>query len=170
MSEHNDIKQMLSLYIDGELTPQEQEAVKERIASDPVWQKYYQEMSKLSFALRNWPDEELSPDLEQTIRIKITKKREDEKMRTRNHIISVGVGASAAVAIVVLTVVMQGPLSRHTTQLARIDADKESPAAPAAVAQPTTQLAMLEEQSYRMKSPQVKKEMEALQKPAEIGA
>jgi hypothetical protein len=61
------MKQIISAYIDGELSADEAKKVASLIDSDPAYKQYADELKKISSSLQTWNDEPLSPDLERKI-------------------------------------------------------------------------------------------------------
>ena len=67
MNNHEEQKKLISSYIDGATTQEEDKLVTDHILECKSCQTYYQELVKLSSTLQSWNDEELSPYLEQKI-------------------------------------------------------------------------------------------------------
>jgi len=95
---NDELKQLISVYIDGEATPQEEDIVLNALKESQVLRDFYNDLLAMRQSLQQWPDDSLSPDLEQTIRKKITK-QEEQKMKTPRWI---PMGATIAVAVLVL--------------------------------------------------------------------
>lgn len=73
---HEEIKILLSAYIDGEVTPSEKDIVENHLASCPSCQKDYDEFKKVSSSLKRWPQERLSPDVELDIKGRLAQTKE----------------------------------------------------------------------------------------------
>ncbi len=78
---HEEIKILISAYIDGEVTPSEKDIVENHIVSCPSCQKEFDEFKKVSASLKRVPQERLSPDVELNIkgRLASTKEKTMEK-------------------------------------------------------------------------------------------
>jgi len=106
MVEHDSIRQLISLYFDGEASPEEVETVKAHIKECVDCARYYQDLSKLSKSLQSWTDESLSPDLEQKINQSfLTLKQEEHKMKTQTPLFRAGVGGGVLVTLLVTILV-----------------------------------------------------------------
>lgn len=83
MLEHEQIRELISLYFDNETNPQEKDVVEEHILGCESCKQYYQQLSKLHHSLLSVPDQDLSPDLEQKINRQLStlRHREEEKMK-----------------------------------------------------------------------------------------
>ncbi len=79
MIDHENLRQLLCAYSDQEVSPQEKKIVEEHLVSCSSCQSYFRQLKKIFATLTLWPDEELSPDLEQ----KIQKKWEQDKISQR---------------------------------------------------------------------------------------
>src|SRR6185503_3486391 len=78
---HEEIKILISAYIDGEVTPSEKDIVEDHLTSCPSCQKDFGEFKKVSLSLKRVPQERLSPDVELNIkgRLASTKEKTMEK-------------------------------------------------------------------------------------------
>ncbi len=104
MIEHEDIKILISAYIDGENTPEENLKVKEHLKTCISCQKYFKELARLSPVLQKWPDENLSPDLEQKLNKTFFKdSKEGQTMKRTTKILTMS-GSGILVAVLVLMV------------------------------------------------------------------
>jgi len=99
----DELKQLISIYVDGEATPEEEGIVLNALKDSAELRAYYQDLLSLSASLQEWPEENLSPDLEQTITKDISK-QEASKMKKSTFI---PVGATIAVAVLVLVMGQQ---------------------------------------------------------------
>ncbi len=108
MNKHENIRQFISLYFDGEASAQEKETVEAHIKECASCQKYYQDLSKLSSSLQSWNNETLSPDLEQKINQDFLKlKQEEQKMKNKTPLFKASVGGGVVVTILLLVLSMQ---------------------------------------------------------------
>ncbi len=73
---HEEIKILLSAYLDGEVTPSEKDLVEDHLASCASCQKEFVEFKKISSSLKRWPQERLSPDVELNIKARLGKNKE----------------------------------------------------------------------------------------------
>lgn len=64
---HEDWKQLVSAYIDDELTPEERDTVNDHLVDCPACQKYLKELQVLSRNIKSLNNQSLSPDLEQRL-------------------------------------------------------------------------------------------------------
>ncbi|MCR4337731.1 MAG: von Willebrand factor type A domain-containing protein [Candidatus Omnitrophica bacterium] len=119
-----ELKQLISLYMDGETTPEETQIVEEALSKDASLKKYYEDIRKVSNSLQSWKDESLSPDLEQKIRRSTThhQNREDFSMKKFSNWIPVAVGMS--VFVVVLGLMLGVQTSRQLAQMKIRDASQ----------------------------------------------
>lgn len=98
-----ELKQLISIYIDGQATPEQEDIVLHALKDSDALRSYYQDLLALSASLQEWPEENLSPDLEQTIHHVISK-QEKTKMKKSTVI---PIGATIAVAVMVLVIGQQ---------------------------------------------------------------
>lgn len=96
----NELKQLVSIYVDGEATPEQEDIILNALKDSEELRTYYQDLLAMSASLQEWPEENLSPDLEQTVR-KYISKQEEKKMK-KSTLIPVG----ATVMVAVLALVM----------------------------------------------------------------
>lgn len=94
------IKELISSYIDGFVTPEEKKQVEDLIINSKEWQEYYKELTRLSTTLKRWPDEEVSADMAN----KIQKTLLDDKLRegsdmNRKTMLTLGGGVLATMAV-----------------------------------------------------------------------
>jgi hypothetical protein len=68
MFNHARMKQLISAYIDGEVSAKEKMLVEEHLRNCVQCKQYWESLQKVSIHLKHWNDEEISPDLEQGIR------------------------------------------------------------------------------------------------------
>lgn len=106
MVEHEDIRQLISLYFDGEASPEETQVVKVHINECEDCAQYFQDLFKLSNSLKSWNNESLSPDFEQKINQSFLKlKQEEQKMKNKTPLFKAGVGGGALVALILTVLV-----------------------------------------------------------------
>jgi len=67
MENHQEWKQLLSAYFDGELSPEEKDRVNDHLVDCPACQKYLKELRSLSVNIKKLKTENLSPDLEERL-------------------------------------------------------------------------------------------------------
>ena len=67
MTKHKEFEQLISCYIDGELSNPESTRVEAHLKTCADCRAYMQSIQTISTKLMSWPDEDLSPDLEQKI-------------------------------------------------------------------------------------------------------
>ncbi|MBF0523224.1 MAG: von Willebrand factor type A domain-containing protein [Candidatus Omnitrophica bacterium] len=105
MNNREDLKQLISAYIDGETTPEEKERVETLLATDAEAKKYYNNLKNLSSSLRTWSNEALSPDLEQKLNKDYLSQKIEEgramKAKTKR---TVAVASTVLIALVVFSV------------------------------------------------------------------
>lgn len=104
MNEHEDFKQLISSFIDGQLGEEEQGKVKEHLKTCDSCRKYAAELQQVSSFLREWPDESLSPDLEQKIHTTLHKQisKEGQTMKRSTKFITIGGGGIIAAVLVAM--------------------------------------------------------------------
>ncbi|HBG60238.1 MAG TPA: hypothetical protein DDX37_00120 [Candidatus Omnitrophica bacterium] len=103
MTEHIEYKKIISIYFDGEATPQEKTIIEKHISECEDCRKYHEELHKLSKKIKKWGNESLSPDLEQKINsnmINITN-REVKKMKTPSSMLKTSVGGGVVVTLLI---------------------------------------------------------------------
>ena len=100
---HDELKILLSAYIDGEVTPSEKDLVENHLVSCQSCQKDFDEFKKVSSSLKRWPQERLSPDVELNIKARLakTKERTMEKQE-------LSIQWSAVVGVVVIVTLFAG--------------------------------------------------------------
>ena len=101
MRDHEQIKQLISVYFDGAATPEEEKIVLGHLKDCASCRKYWQEVKSISSSLKDLPQENLSPDLEQKInkKIKEVQDREEQKMKKKSYV-GLGVGAGVVTFVV----------------------------------------------------------------------
>ncbi|MCK5215208.1 MAG: von Willebrand factor type A domain-containing protein [Candidatus Omnitrophica bacterium] len=106
MRDHEQIKQLISVYFDGAATPEEERIVLAHLKDCESCRKYWQEVKSISSSLKELPQEDLSPDLEQKInkKIRAVQDREEQKMKKKSYV-GLGVGAGVVSFIVCLLVI-----------------------------------------------------------------
>ena len=89
MITHSQIKRLISAYIDGEGTQYEKDLVVKHVKKCKSCEKYLQELKNISTSLRQWKDQDLSPDLEQKIHLTLlsNKEKEGEKMKRKRQLV-----------------------------------------------------------------------------------
>ncbi len=97
MTDHIKMQELISAWLDGEVTPSERAEVEQHIKECPACAKLAQEWRTLSSSLKKWPDEVLSPDLEQKIQQRLRHpKSKEESMETQKL-----VGIALTICIVI---------------------------------------------------------------------
>src|SRR3569623_804794 len=95
---HEDIKILISAYVDGEVTPSEKNIAQEHLSSCVECQKEFKAYKAMSSSLSKWSNESLSPDQEIKIQKRFLQRR--EPMFT--------IRSSAVLACVVILFVIAG--------------------------------------------------------------
>jgi Ca-activated chloride channel homolog len=85
---HEEIKILISAYIDGEVTPSEKNVVEEHLSTCVSCQKDYKMYMAMSSSLSKWSDETLSPDEE--IKVQRSFQQRREPMFTKRTILTIG--------------------------------------------------------------------------------
>ena len=85
---HEDIKILISAYIDGEVTPSEKNIVEEHLSSCTFCQQDYKKYMAMSSSLSKWSDETLSPD--ETINVQRSFEQRREPMFTKRTVMALG--------------------------------------------------------------------------------
>ena len=103
MTDHTKYKQLISVYFDGEATPQDKTIIEKHLSECKECSKYYKELHKLSSSIKKWSNESLSPDLEQKINSNMLNiaNREDKKMKTSSTIFKTSVGGGVVVTLLI---------------------------------------------------------------------
>ncbi len=102
MSEHEKYEILISAFIDGEATPDEEILVKEHVAQCASCRMLLESANKLSSLLKRWHDETLSPDLERKLSQNL-QNQEEKKMNTKISMIKVSVGISTVIIVLLAT-------------------------------------------------------------------
>jgi len=108
MFKHKNFKEMFSAYLDGELTPQEQQAAIEHLEQCASCRKEFNALQRLERSLKSWKDQDLSLDLEQMIeRNYLPKKNKKEvaKMKSPKKLF-VGVTSGALAILLAFGIVL----------------------------------------------------------------
>ena len=105
MENHNDLRQLISVYHDGEATAAESKIVEQHIQECAECKKYLQELQKLSSSLKEWNAENLSLDLEQKINKRFLDLKSKEESHMKSNISVVTIGATG-VALILFAVVL----------------------------------------------------------------
>lgn len=108
MTEHIKIRELISADYDGQAAAEEKQLIEQHLKDCPECRKYAEGFPKLSAALQAWPNDDLSPDLEQKIqgRLQRMKLKEGTEMKMKPGLVAVG-GGGLIVAFLVLVVSMQ---------------------------------------------------------------
>ena len=85
---HEEIKILISAYLDGEVTPSEKTIVEEHLSSCQSCQKDYRSYQAMSSSLSKWSDETLSPD--ESIKIQKSFEKRRESMFTKRNAVILG--------------------------------------------------------------------------------
>ena len=78
---HEEIKILISAYLDGEVTPSEKTIVQEHLSSCESCQKDYKKYQAMSSSLSKWSDETLSPDEEINVQKRFDPRRESMSIK-----------------------------------------------------------------------------------------
>ena len=105
MADHIELRQLISAYVDGEISPAEQKLAERHIQECPDCRKYFHELQKISLSLKQWIDEDPSPDLQQKIQIDLLKKRSEEGLRMENTKKLFRISVTGGVLATVITMV-----------------------------------------------------------------
>ncbi len=107
MTDHIKIQELISAGYDGQASAEEKQVMEQHLKDCSECRKYAEGFPKISATLHAWPDENLSPDLEQKIqgRLQRMKLREGSQMKTKSRVMAVG--SSLVVAFLVLVVSLQ---------------------------------------------------------------
>ena len=113
---HLKIKKLISAYIDKEIAEKDRLFVEEHLKICPKCSSYYKQMQKLSSVLNAYESQEVSPDLEQRIRVNFlgNKNKEVDKMSKKRFLIGASSGALAILLMFVLVGSLQNYLKRST--------------------------------------------------------
>lgn len=99
MNEHEQFEILISAYIDGETTPEEEQQIRAHINECVECRSLLENTQKISSLLKTWKDEFLSPDLEQKIQNQFP--NQEEKKMGKNFLhMKVGVGVVLVVLVV----------------------------------------------------------------------
>ncbi|MDE2028269.1 MAG: DUF4349 domain-containing protein [Candidatus Omnitrophica bacterium] len=93
---HEEIKILISSYIDGEVTPSQKDIVEAHLASCAECQKDLKAYKAVVSSLSKWPDERLSPDEEINMQKRMTQRREPMSRNTM-----MALGTTLALTIIV---------------------------------------------------------------------
>jgi len=104
MIDHEKIKILLSADFDGEISDQERMLIDDHIKECKDCKNYTNEINKLSNTVKNWTDEDLSPDLDMKIRRNLleTSPREVPKMKNMNTYKRVGLVVATVLIVISL--------------------------------------------------------------------
>jgi len=109
MFKHAEFRKIISSYIDGEVTQRERDMVAKHMEECRACKRYHDELKISRGYLRDWKDEELTPDLEVRIRNSFLGSRHKKggiKMKARRSII-IGVGSLGLAAVLALVITGQ---------------------------------------------------------------
>lgn len=105
MADQEYLKQLISAYLDGETTPEENRLVEEHLAKDASLKKYFQDLQDLSSTLKSWNEEDPSPDLEQKMNRALQQAPVKEGKPMNNKVSSpMKIAATLAMALIVTSV------------------------------------------------------------------
>ncbi|MFA5060145.1 MAG: von Willebrand factor type A domain-containing protein [Candidatus Omnitrophota bacterium] len=102
MIEHKKIQELISSYVDGEVSGQEKTLVEEHIKNCSMCMKQYNQLKRISHSLKSWPDENISPDLEQKIQKNLLDKKEREGSIMRNNKRWASIASTVTIVLVLL--------------------------------------------------------------------
>jgi len=105
MSEELRIKELISRYVDGEVTPEEKKMVEKYIKESPEYHAYYQKLKKLDHVLNQNTFEGTSPDWENQIQSSLLKdeKALTDQQKKRNSLFKMGVGGVLVTIMTLIT-------------------------------------------------------------------
>lgn len=112
MNEDMKIKELLSRYADGEVTPEEKEIAEKYIKESPEYSAYYQKLKKLDGVLNQNPFEPPSPDWESQIRSSLINGGEKQADKPRGKRLLLRAGISGAL-VSILTLVAFSTYTFH---------------------------------------------------------
>lgn len=119
MTDHIKIKQLLSVYFDGETSLDESKFIEDHIKTCSGCRKQLGDFKKLSGLFQSCDNEELSPDLDQTIRRHLREDSGKEKImeivKPKNRLLKYGFGAGVALSVILAMIFMQN-YSQRTMQ------------------------------------------------------
>ena len=109
-------KEMISRYIDKEVTSQEKETIERLLKEDKALYAYYEQMKQLDKVLNDHSVEETSSDWERKVRASfdVTSIKEEQPMRT-NYLSKVSIGAGVLATLFVCFLMLQ-TYSQRTLQ------------------------------------------------------
>jgi len=102
MNEQADMKELISRYVDDQVTDEERKIVEKYLKTDQLSKQYYEQLKGLSATLKEWKDENISPDLEQKIKKALGKETVLRKSPSSLSRVNVGMGALVAILLVVI--------------------------------------------------------------------
>jgi len=102
MNEQADMKELISRYVDDQVTDEEKRIVEKYLKTDKLSKQYYDELKGLSATLREWKDESISPDLEQKITKVLGKEPIFAKSPSSLSRVNVGMGALVVILLGVI--------------------------------------------------------------------
>jgi Ca-activated chloride channel family protein len=106
MAEHNELRLLINAYHDGEILSIDKDRVEAHLAVCPDCRKYRRQLENLSAALKTWPDEGLSMDLEQKIKSQAAGNRIPDRSSIKERFPYMALSA-AALCLVILSVSFQ---------------------------------------------------------------
>lgn len=134
---HEDIKILISAYIDGEVTAAEKDIVEDHLTACAECQKEFAQFQKISSSLKRWPQERLSPDVEGNIKTRLGSIKEGTMNKKET---SIQWGAVSIVTIIMVVSVWgvhyyrvrdfnarMGTKSMYTLSKARVEAEPYLP-------------------------------------------
>lgn len=102
MEKHTEIKQLLSVYYDGEAAPSEIRTVEQHLRECAECKKYLNDLKNLSSSFKKWNPEDLSLDLEQKINKRFWDCKSKEEWKMKNRISTLKMGAGVAIIFMAL--------------------------------------------------------------------
>ena len=135
MNDEARIKELISRYIDGEVTPEEKKIVEQYLRDSKTYYAYYNELKNLSGVLDKYPVEGTSPDWENKIQESLLGgAREGYKMRKTSPLLKVSVGGGVLATLLILCLFtiqhyaqrgIQGRLGDGSAQIGQTQAPAE---------------------------------------------
>ena len=103
MKEQDKNKELISRYIDGEITSEEKQTVEKILKESPSLKAYYKELKKLDNILNTYPAEDISPNWEKTLQASLLKAQPTEEQKMKKKI-TFSALRTAAVLLLMITI------------------------------------------------------------------
>jgi len=105
MFNHTKMRQLISAFVDGELSSPEKQMVGKHIDECPSCKGYFKQLQQLKVSLKEWPSEDPSPDLEQKIKSQLINIKSKEGVKMKTRILAVGLCSGVLVTALMLILV-----------------------------------------------------------------